>query len=314
MQLPVLPDVMNAARSYAMCQQPPEFGCPKHIFLSDAFVKSSIVFFWPLHGHAGAIHRQDDAGSTSKDATFQAKKNTDSGWWLRTVFGSGDMTVTQNWVWLENGCGGTADSLVLAVKHMWVLGGWRTCMCAFMRVMNTAGLLWYWYCTYLGGYQGKQVLKKRYIFIKCWYLWCAFILILTQVLSLTELSNEKQNLLDILQDFIPRVSKPESMNDYGCSTFLPFFSPKPKPRHLLSSAGMRTVHRHYFTLFTAHMFLTPPQLFMQPSGMHFQHVSLFMVAGLILTWRANRVDLFTWLLILVVPRSPEQMWKQLEYS
>lgn len=47
MQLPVLPDVMNAARSYAVCQQPPEFGCPKHVFPSDTFVERTYCFSDP---------------------------------------------------------------------------------------------------------------------------------------------------------------------------------------------------------------------------------------------------------------------------
>lgn len=146
--------------------------------------------------------------------------------------------VLETWQWLRTGFGWKTAveerlillSLLWNTCEFWV-GGGHACvhLCAWWTQLVFCGT-----DTHLGGYQGKQVLKKRYIFIKCWYLWCAFILILTQVLSLTELSNEKQNLLDILQDFIPRVSKPESMNDYGCSTFLPFFSPKPKPFLLLA--------------------------------------------------------------------------------
>lgn len=106
-------------------------------------------------------------------------------------------------------------------------------------------------------------------------------------------SNDKTKILDILQDLIPKtkgVSKPEPMTDNGrCSTFLPFFSSNQSPD---VSFLLRTVHRHYFTLFTAHMLSTPPQLSVQPSGMRFQHVSSFMMAGLVLTWGANRVDLF----------------------
>lgn len=86
------------------------------IWLSQAcfsfwhFRWTNVLFFWPLHGHAGAIDKQHDAGSTSKDAAFQAKRNMGSGWWLRIVFDCGEMTVTQNWVWLENGCRGMPGS------------------------------------------------------------------------------------------------------------------------------------------------------------------------------------------------------------
>lgn len=65
----------------------------------------SSIFSWPLHGHARPIHGENDDKYTSIDAAFQAKRNMVPGWWLNPVFGSGHMTVTQNWVWVENGCG-----------------------------------------------------------------------------------------------------------------------------------------------------------------------------------------------------------------
>lgn len=230
--------------------------------------------------------------------------------------------VTQNCVWFWRH---DSDSeLGLVGKRLWRNGWfsfslsllWSTCefwmggghACVHLCTCWTR-LVFFGTDTHLGAYQRKQALKKMLIYFYKMLTPMMYIHINTYPSIRSYTSNEKnKNLLDILQDF---TSKPKGVSKTRRNEWLwllfhifALLQLKPKPRCLLSSAGMRTVHRHYFTLFTAHMFLTPPQLFMQPLGMHFQHVSSFIMAGLVLTWGANGVDLFMWLHILVLPRSP----------
>lgn len=122
---------------------------------------SNVVFFWPLHGHAGAIHKQDDAGSTSKDAAFRAKKNISPGWWLRAVFGSGDiysdseLGLVGEWLW--------EDAWILFVwSLLWstceiLLDGGHACvnLCAWWAQLVVCGT-----DAHLGAFHRKKAVKK----------------------------------------------------------------------------------------------------------------------------------------------------------
>lgn len=64
-----------------------------------------------------------------------------------------------------------------------------------------------------------------------------------------------------------------------------------------------TAQALFHFIYSPHVFDAPAALY-AALGIRFQHVSSFMMAGFVLTWGANGVDLFMLLHILVLPRSP----------